>query len=67
MGLIQPAGRKQKRASATPFMMDIEEVARVAYTLYEQRGRNDGYALDDWLKAEGIVRHRHANGNNSRS
>jgi hypothetical protein len=32
------------------------EVARVAYGLYEQRGREDGHALDDWLKAETIVR-----------
>ena len=31
-------------------------VARVAYELYEQRGREDGRALDDWLKAEALVR-----------
>lgn len=26
-----------------------------AYELYEQRGRMDGYALEDWLKAEAII------------
>ncbi len=32
---------------------DIEEsIRRRAYQLYEQRGRLDGYALDDWLQAE---------------
>jgi hypothetical protein len=32
---------------------DIEErIRRRAYELYEQRGRVDGLALDDWLQAE---------------
>jgi hypothetical protein len=32
---------------------DIEEsIRRRAYELYEQRGRVDGFALDDWLRAE---------------
>lgn len=31
----------------------LEERIRVrAYELYEQRGRRDGHALDDWLQAE---------------
>lgn len=30
-------------------------IAMNAYELYEQRGREDGHALDDWLKAEAIV------------
>jgi hypothetical protein len=29
-----------------------EEVRRRAYTLYEQRGREDGHDVDDWLRAE---------------
>lgn len=32
-----------------------ERIARKAYELYEQRGRRDGRALDDWLEAEAIV------------
>ena len=29
-----------------------EEIRRRAYVLYEQRGREDGHDLDDWLHAE---------------
>jgi len=28
------------------------KVAVLAYALYEQRGREDGHALEDWLEAE---------------
>jgi hypothetical protein len=31
------------------------EIARKAYQLWEQRGRQDGSALRDWLDAEAIV------------
>jgi hypothetical protein len=32
---------------------ELEERIRVrAYQLYEQRGKRNGYALDDWLQAE---------------
>ena len=27
-------------------------IATLAYALYEQRGREDGHALEDWLEAE---------------
>ena len=29
-----------------------EAVAQLAYHLYELRGREDGYHIDDWLRAE---------------
>ncbi len=32
-----------------------DEIPRRAYELYEQRGRVDGYELDDWLQAEAEV------------
>jgi hypothetical protein len=32
-----------------------ERIAKKAYELYEQRGRGEGRALEDWLKAEEIV------------
>lgn len=38
--------------------MDDGEVARVAYELYERRGREDGHDLEDWVKAEELVRQR---------
>lgn len=30
-------------------------IAAAAFALYEQRGRQDGHALDDWLAAEKIL------------
>src|SRR6266581_9348405 len=37
----------------------LEERIRVrAYQLYEQRGKRNGYALDDWLQAEGGLTER---------
>jgi Protein of unknown function (DUF2934) len=29
-----------------------DRIARLAYELYEQRGRQEGRALEDWLNAE---------------
>jgi len=29
-----------------------DEIRRRAYELYEQRGREDGHDLEDWLRAE---------------
>ncbi len=39
-----------------------DEVARVAYELYEKRGRIHGHDLEDWLQAETIVKNRLAQG-----
>ena len=33
-----------------------DEIARLAYQLYETRGRQDGQDLDDWLAAERELR-----------
>lgn len=38
-------------ATKSPFDIQ-EEVRRRAFELYEQRGREDGHDLDDWLQAE---------------
>lgn len=37
-----------------------EEIPRVAYELFESRGRVHGYDLDDWLKAERKVLGQHS-------
>jgi hypothetical protein len=42
--------RSQKPAQSNKIE---ERIRRRAYELYEQRGRVDGFALDDWLQAEG--------------
>lgn len=32
-----------------------KRIRRRAYALYEQRGRVDGFALDDWLQAKNEI------------
>jgi hypothetical protein len=44
---LGPRSRKRALPSDTE-----ERIRRRAYELYEQRGRIDGFALDDWLQAE---------------
>ena len=39
-----------------------EEVAQVAYELFEQRGRTSGHDVEDWLEAERIVWERRSEG-----
>ena len=35
---------------------DLEEqICRRAHEMYEQRGREEGHALDDWLQAESEI------------
>lgn len=33
----------------------VEEIRALAYAFYEARGCVEGYALDDWIKAEATV------------
>jgi hypothetical protein len=48
---------REPRSSKPARSGDIEErIRRRAYELYEQRGRFDGFALDDWLQAESEIR-----------
>ena len=47
---------RQPRSIKTAESSDIENRIRDrAYQLYEQRGRVDGFALDDWFQAEAEV------------
>ena len=52
---IRPKQSVQTQASSE---VDDGEVTRVAYELFERRGREDGHDLEDWLEAERIVRAR---------
>ena len=36
-----------------------DEIASLAYHLFEKRNRQDGADLDDWLSAEEQLRHHH--------
>jgi len=37
---------------ARMYRISKNEIAKLAYELYEARGRVDGYDVDDWLEAE---------------
>ena len=61
MAGIRAAGTRQMQAKREPGDENVvswEEIAQVAYQLYLQRGRVDGHDLEDWLKAEVILRDR---------
>jgi hypothetical protein len=48
-----PTADPPKRTKAKDFRVQVEEqIRRHAHELYEKRGRLDGDALHDWLKAE---------------
>jgi hypothetical protein len=35
-----------------------DEIAQLAFSFYESRGRHEGHALEDWLRTEqGLVHH----------
>ncbi len=47
--------RKAHRAAATEEPQE-QDIARLAYQFYEERGRVDGYDMEDWLRAEALLR-----------
>ncbi|MBS0149552.1 MAG: DUF2934 domain-containing protein [Nitrospira sp.] len=49
-----PAARRVEKPIERPEGL-WERISRKAYELWEQRGRQDGNALRDWLDAEEIV------------
>lgn len=36
------------------------EIAQLAYSLYESRGRQEGHQMEDWLRAEQELVHHYA-------
>jgi Protein of unknown function (DUF2934) len=65
---MKPA-RPTANPRRTPTMMMMkstpdlqEQIRRRAYKLYEQRGRDDGHDLADWLRAESEVTQQKAKG-----
>jgi hypothetical protein len=53
----QDTGRKSQPIRNEP--QNVEETVRTrAYELYEERGREDGRELEDWLRAEEEVTKR---------
>lgn len=50
-------GSQEDEQSGPPFQIskagwDYERIARRAYELYEERGRQEGRDVEDWMKAE---------------
>ena len=58
-------GSRVKKAfmSEAPTPIAPEEIARLAYELFERRGRTPGNDLQDWLEAERILQQRRRSGN----
>jgi hypothetical protein len=61
MAAIRRLGKnevQEKQECAEHNVVSCEEIAQAAYQLYVQRGCVDGRDLEDWLKAEVILRDR---------
>ena len=51
-----PPAKPPSREPSSP-STDVEEAIRIrAYELYEQRGRAEGHADEDWLQAESEIK-----------
>jgi hypothetical protein len=50
---MKPARPTTQVTKSTPDLQ--EQIRRRAYELYQQRGRDEGHELDDWLQAESEV------------
>jgi len=50
-----PTPRRTVNPTMEPNRDLQERIRRRAYELYEQRGKEDGHDLDDWLQAESEV------------
>jgi hypothetical protein len=48
----QAAGEGMGRYTGGHLALTHEEIAELAYCFYELRGRQDGYHIEDWLRAE---------------
>ena len=56
----QAAGEGMGRYTGGRLAHTHDEIAELAYSLYELRGRQDGYHLEDWRRAEQQLVHRYA-------
>ena len=52
----KPKSREPRSRRPKPVSNPEEKIRLRAYELYEQRGRIEGFALDDWLQAEAEIR-----------
>jgi Protein of unknown function (DUF2934) len=54
----EPQQADDIRQSSRPTEGTADEIAHRAYERYEERGRQHGHDVDDWLQAESDVRQR---------
>ena len=45
-------------AISKPYVMSRETIEKVAYQIWVQRGRQNGYALQDWITAKRVLLER---------
>ena len=50
------AAKKPRKTSSTKDRQIQEEIARKAYELYEESGRQDGRDVEHWLEAEKLLK-----------
>jgi hypothetical protein len=51
--------RHSKPSAAAPAPINYDEVARLAYKYWEDRNHADGFAEEDWHRAEKAIRAQH--------
>ncbi len=61
--------RKSKQQLPSGVAIDRDELARLAYELYQLRGGEPGHDVEDWLEAERILKEKitRRNGRRARS
>jgi hypothetical protein len=54
LNMPAPAARNRSRTATAPAISipSEDKIRSRAYQLYEERGREDGHAMEDWLRAE---------------
>jgi hypothetical protein len=57
LNMLAPAAKNRSRTATAPaFGVPFEDKIRSrAYQLYEERGREDGHAMEDWLRAKAEI------------
>jgi Protein of unknown function (DUF2934) len=56
--VVAPSASLSMNAAVKSDTVAKTEIREVAYKLFEERGRVDGYDLQDWLEAEIMLRER---------
>jgi len=57
---LEAAGEGMGRYTGGRLAPTHDEIAQLAYYLYELRGRQDGYHIEDWVRAEQQLVHHYA-------